>query len=258
MQFDNHKNTNKLRDKYKVFFFAGGETDDDKFNVFTGSFIRLMRQILGDDFDYIRGIYFKTPVMNVIWALNNAQRPIVKPGKNRITRAALDQITSEQLSPQTQIVIISSSSGSVVAAQAACYLAEMIISRKLFDKPFHIILGASMIDPRSDLFKKLLQYQNAGIIGTIIHDEIQDEGDTSFGVGGLSRGEAYMNAFRLLLPGKGPSFLNKHPEKGHIHRKRSMTVQKAIDFINIILIKHKLAGDYYKEKAITAIQEIVI
>jgi hypothetical protein len=45
---------------------------------------------------------------------------------------------------------------------------------------------------------------------------------------------------------KGPSFLNTDPETGHIHRRRSKTVQKAIDYINIILIKNKLAGEYYR------------
>jgi len=30
---------NKKDTRYKVWFFGGGETRDDKFNVFTGSFI---------------------------------------------------------------------------------------------------------------------------------------------------------------------------------------------------------------------------
>jgi len=53
----------------------------------------------------------------------------------------------------------------------------------------------------------------------------------------------------------GPSFLNTNSESGHIHRRRSQTVQKAIDYINIILIEHGLAGEYYKEKAIALIRE---
>jgi hypothetical protein len=40
-----------------------------------------------------------------------------------------------------------------------------------------------------------------------------------------------------------------NPETGHIHRRRSQTVQKAIDYINIILIQNKLAGNIYMEKA---------
>jgi hypothetical protein len=53
----------------------------------------------------------------------------------------------------------------------------------------------------------------------------------------------------------GPSFLNTNPESGHIHRRRSQTIQKAIDYINIILIEHLLAGDYYQQKAIDVIKE---
>ncbi len=39
---------------YKIWFFAGAETRDDRFNAFTGSFIRMMKEILGEDFDYIK------------------------------------------------------------------------------------------------------------------------------------------------------------------------------------------------------------
>ncbi len=46
--------------KTMFWFFAGGETRDNKFNVFTGSFIKLMKEILEDKFDFIKGVYFKT------------------------------------------------------------------------------------------------------------------------------------------------------------------------------------------------------
>ena len=255
MAADNNHINSDIIGRHKIFFFAGGETDDNKFNIFTGSFIRLMRRILEDDFQFIRGVYFKVPMMNVIWALNNAQRPILNPENKKITSAAYNQIISAHLASERQLIIVSSSTGSVVAAQSACFLAEKNIDKTLFIKPFHLVLGASMISPDSDLFKKLLHYQETGIIGTIIHEEIQDEGDTSFGVGGLTRGEAYKNALYLILPFlskkfKGPSFLNTHPEKGHIHRRRSQTLQKAIDYINIIMIEHGLAGEYYMKRAI--------
>jgi hypothetical protein len=260
MYEDINRDISNLKNKYKVFFFAGGETDDNKFNVFTGSFISLMKKILENDFVFIRGIYFKTPMRNVIWALNNAQKPIDKIKENKITSAGFNQIISNGFSTETQVLIISSSSGSVVAAQTACLLAEMNRRNKYFFKPFHLVLGASMVSPESDLFRKLIYYQNEGLIGTIIHDEIQDEGDSSFGVGGLTRGEAYRNAFGLMVPFlsskyTGPSFLNSHPEKGHIHRRRSQTIQKAIDFINIILIKHNLGGNHYLSKAVAVVKE---
>jgi len=128
-------------------------------------------------------------------------------------------------------------------------------NRKFLNKPFHLVLGASMISPRSDLYMQLIKYQEDGLIGTILHDEVQDEGDNSFGVGGMSRTEAYRNAFGLMFPFlstkySGPSFLNADPDSGHIHRKRSNTVQKALDYVDTILTEHKLAGDHYKQRAI--------
>ena len=68
---DSNHTESDINEKYKVWFFAGGETRDDKFNVFTGSYISLMKQILQNDFEFIKGIYFKYPMMNVLWALNN-------------------------------------------------------------------------------------------------------------------------------------------------------------------------------------------
>jgi hypothetical protein len=242
------------RNKYKVWFFAGGETRDDKFNIFTGSYIRLMKQILLDDFEFIKGIYYKYPMMNVLWALNNSQRPIADHDDNKIFMTAFRQILDAGLSPETQLIITSSSSGSVVAAQTACYLAQKNRNNIYFRKPFHLVLGASMISSESALYRQLLNYQKEGTIGVIIHAEVQDDGDSSAGVGGTSRLEAYINAFGLIIPSlsrkfSGPSFLNTNPVKGHIHRRRSQTVQKAIDYINIILIRHALAGDYYKKIA---------
>ena len=240
--------------KYKVWFFAGAETRDDRFNTFTGSFIKLMKQILEEDFEYIKGVYYKSNLANVIWALNNAQHAIANPDKNRITASAFSQIVSDGMSRDSQLVITSSSSGSIVAAQAACYLAMKNRNRSYFSRPFHLVLGASMLAPESELYRSLLNYQKDGIIGIILHDELQDADDNSRGVGGNSRAEAYKNALGLVFPFfsrrfKGPSFLNTHPEKGHIHRKRSMTVQKALDYIEIILVRHKLAGHFYSEKA---------
>jgi hypothetical protein len=260
MQSRSYQREEDLKNNYKVWFFAGGETRDNRFNEFTGSFIRLMKKILEDDFEFIKGIYYDSPAMNVFWALNNAQKPIASTENEKIFMTAFMQIIDAGLSPDTQLIITSSSSGSVVAAQTACYLAQKNRNNVYFRKPFHLVLGASMISADSDLFRQLIHYQKAGIIGTILHDEVQDEGDSSAGVGGSSRIEAYRNAFGLMFPFlskkfHGPSFLNTNPVSGHIHRRRSKTVQKAIDYINIILIQHRLAGDYYKERAAAVIKE---
>jgi hypothetical protein len=53
----------------------------------------------------------------------------------------------------------------------------------------------------------------------------------------------------------GPSFLNTHPVKGHLQRRRSKRVRKAFDFVDVLLTKHKLAGDYCFEKARIVIRE---
>jgi len=245
--------------RYKVWFFGGAETGDDKFNVFTGSYIRLMKEILQNDFEFIKGIYYKMPLVNVIFALNNAQRPARSGKYRRIVRAAFNQIVESGLAPDTRLIITSSSSGSIVAAQTACYLAEKNRNNVYFSKPFHLVLGASMVSPESDLFKKLLHYHKAGLIGTILLDEVQDEGDNSFGIGGVNRFEAFTNALGIILPFlsskfNGPSFLNTNPEKGHLHRRRSFTVQKALDYIEIILIRHRLAGNEYMQRALEVVE----
>lgn len=248
------KNKDQFAGKYMVWFFAGGESRDNKFNMFTGSFIKFMKQILGDDFDLVKGIYFSMPMMNVAWALNNSQAPLPDPDKKEILQVALQQMIHDSFFPDTRLVIVSSSSGSVVAAQVACYIAERNRDWLILRVPFDIALGATMISKESEIFRKLVAYQKKGIIGKIIYDDLQDEGDSSKGVGGTSRRQAWANAFGLMFPqltGKhsGPSFLNTHPVKGHLHRRRSQTVQKALDFVEVILVKHNLAGDHYREKA---------
>jgi len=246
--------------RYMVWFFAGGESRDDKFNVFTGSFIRFMKQILGEDFELVKGIYFSIPMLNVAWALNNSQFPISDPKKNMITEAAMQQMIHDSFFPDTRLVIVSSSSGSVVAAQVACYIAERNRDWLILQKPFDLALGATMISKESEIYKDLIEYQKKGIIGKIIFDDLQDEGDSSNGIGDTSRRQAWANAFGLMFPYfsrkfSSPSFLNTHPLKGHLHRRRSKTVQKALDFVEVILVKHNLAGDHYQEKAKLLIAE---
>jgi hypothetical protein len=219
-----------------------------------------MKQILGDDFDLVKGIYFSMPMMNVAWALNHSQAPLPHPDKNRIPQVALQQMIHDSFFPDTRLVIVSSSSGSVVAAQVACYIAERNSDWLILRKPFDVALGATMISKESEIFRKLVQYQKKGVIGKIIYDDLQDEGDSSNGVGGTSRRQAWVNAFGLMVPWlsrnfSGPSFLNTNPVKGHLHRRRSKTVQKALDFVEVILVKHNLAGDHYREKAKLFLEE---
>ena len=120
--------------------------------------------------------------------------------KEKITTAAFSQIIDAGLSPETQLIITSSSSGSVVAAQTACYLAERNRNNIYFQETISSCSRSQYDISESDLYKHLLHHQKEGTIGTILHDEVQDEGDSSAGVGGLTRGEAYRNAFGLIFP----------------------------------------------------------
>jgi hypothetical protein len=244
--------------KYSIVFFAGGETRDNQFNIFTGSFIRLLSNIFEDSFTLIRGIYFRFPMFNVIWGLNNSQKPLTKPGDNKIISSAFKQLC-EIINNKSVLILISSSSGGIVAAQTACYLAEETKKSNILSDPFHLVIGTCFLSKESDLYLKLIDYQSKGIIGSIIFDDLQDKEDNIAGIGGRSRREAYSNAFGLMFPfisGRfdGPSFLNTHPEKGHHHRKRSQTFQKAKDFINVIFIHNKLAGEIYAKKAVAILE----
>ena len=250
-------------DSIKVWFFAGGEAGTEKLNAFTGSYIRLMKEILNDDFDVIKDVYFRMPMMNVIWALNHCQKPLDRPLENSIIRKVVSQINGDGSSPHIKMVLSSSSYGSVIAAQTACYLAEQNSRNRGSSRPFDLALGASMISTDSDLYLKLIDYNQKGLIGSIVYNDLQDEDDNITGIGGRSKIEAYSNAFGLILPVfskkfNKPSFLNTHHEKGHVHRKRSKTLQKAIDFINVILVKQQLAGSGYAEKASKVIQELKV
>jgi hypothetical protein len=244
---------------FHAVFFAGGESRDNKFNVFTGNFIRFLSNIMEENFTLIKGIYFRYPMFNVIWTLNNAQKPLKNPEKNKITSAAFKQIVNNRNKSESVLIILSSSSGSIVAAQTACYLAQENIRHNYFNKPFHVVLGTNIISKESDLYLTLLNYREKGIIGTIIFDELQDEEDSINGTGGKTRADAWANAFGLMFPifsrkFKSPSFLNTNHEKGHFHRIRSQTVKKAVDFIEVIFIRNKLAGEFYKERAIAILK----
>jgi hypothetical protein len=245
--------------KYHIAFFAGGETHDNHFNVFTGSFIKFLSQLFEENFTLVKGIYFRFPMFNVIWALNNAQKPVLNPEQNKMTSAAFEQLVCEKNNSKDILIILSSSSGGIVAAQTACYLAQENIKHRYYDNPFHVAIGTSLISKKSDLFLKLLEYQSKGIIGKIVFDDLHDKEDSVNGVGGQSRGEAYSNAFGLVFPVlskrfTGPSFLNTNHYNGHFHRRRSQTVLKAKDFIEVIFIKNKLAGNKYCNKAATLLK----
>lgn len=246
---------NKIITNYRIWFFAGGETTENRFNIFTGSFIRLMSTVAGKEFRMINGIYHRMPLVNVINALNLSQHPVNNFDSNVQLKIAYKQIINDpELSDSTQVILISSSSGSVFASQVAFHLAEENSRKNNRMLPFHLVLGACMVSKESELYKGLATFRDNGIIGELVHDEVQDEGDNAVGVGGISRAEAYRNALSIAFPffsgiRNSPSFLNTHPENGHIHRVRSQKIEKAFDYIRIILIEKELAGKVIAARA---------
>ena len=239
---------------YRFFFFAGAEYREGETNAFTAHFIRNLAEIPGIKFSLIKGIHHRRPLTNAIWALNQAQKPLKHPEQDRIITSSVNQIITLPYGDNTQLSLLSSSYGSVVAAQTACCLAERHPFKKLMSQPFNVVLGTSLLSKESDLYRKLLFYQNEGVIGTIIYDELQDEGDNSTGLGGTTRFEAYRNALGICFPFmtgkfKGPSFLNTDSVTGHLHRVRAQSVEKAIDFLHVILVDYRLGGNEGKVKA---------
>jgi len=240
--------------EYRFVFFAGGDHREGEGNAFTANFIKYLTDILGYRFSVIKGIYHSRPLMNVVWALNHAQEPEKYPHRNRIISSSVNQIIDDPLTANSELTILSSSYGSVVAAQAACYLAERQLNENLLSQPFNVALGASMVSKKSGLYRKLLFYQERGIIRTIIYDELQDFGDNSNGIGGSTRLEGYTNGLGICFPFltrkfKGPSFLNTNPVTGHLHRVRAQSVQKAKDFLRTILNDYELGGIAAKQAA---------
>lgn len=233
--------------EHRMFFFAGGDHRQGEGNAFTAKFISYLSDILKHRFSVIQDIYHPSPLMNVIWALNRAQVPEKLPAQNRIISSSVNQMISDPHTATSQLTLVSSSYGSVVAAQAACHLAERHQIENHLSQPFSVALGASMVSKKSHLYRKLLHYQEKGIIGTIVYDELQDEGDNSKGIGGMNRFEAYANGLGICFPFltrkfKGPSFLNNHPVSGHLHRVRAQSAQKAKDFLRVIMVDYELGG----------------
>ncbi len=239
---------------HRIFFFAGGDFKEEQRNAFTANFIQYLSEVLGDRFSIIEGIYHQMPVMNVVWALNRAQEPLKAPLQNQIIARSVNQILSCPHIDESKLTLVSSSFGSVVAAQAACYLAERELAEKSLIRPFNLALGASMVSEQSGLYRKLKHYQQRGVIDKILLNELQDEGDNSNGLGGRTRLEAYSKGLGICFPFltrkfSGPSFLNTDPVHGHLHRVRSHSIQKARDFIQTIMIDHELGGAENKAKA---------
>jgi len=227
-----------------IWFFAGGTFANGRTNAFTATFIGEAANQYGDRFRVVEGIYHKWSFFNVLWALTWAQRPFRHPERRKYMQKAIKQIsfdgeTLDSSNLSTHAIMIASSYGSVVAAQFGVFLGQMIRNKKTGLKTFDLLLGTTVLSPESDLFKQLVQLRSEGIIRKLLYHEMQDEGDNAAGLAGRNRLTAYLKALGIVFPWltirySGPSFLNQHPQKGHIHQRRAHSTEKAMDFLRVL------------------------
>ena len=240
---------------HSVFFIPGGGYHGKHSpNEFTRAYCGFMKELFGDDFTIIDKPVSKSGITNVVWALSRGQRPMRKPEKNKKTSIAFNDIMETLHDETTDITIVSSSFGTVLAAQVGIMLADNLTGSGRVKPHINLVLGTSMVSKESRLYCRLEQLRDEGKITCIIYDELQDPGDTTTGMCGKSRVGAYARALRMSFvifrKYKGqPSILNNNPKTGHLHLQRAQSEQKAEDFLAVTLIDYELAGEEIKEKA---------
>lgn len=245
------------------FFFIPGGAYYGKHspNAFTSTYCGFMTELLGEDFRIIDKPVSKASISNVAWALSRGQKPMRKPEKNKRTMIALGSIMEALHDETKDITIVSSSFGTALTAQVGIILADYY-SHKAGNKPgINLVLGASMVSRESKLFRRLEELKDAGMITTIIYDELQDEGDTVTGMCGKSRIGAFARGLRMsfVIFGKykgQPSILNNNPKTGHLHLQRAQSTEKAESFLIVTLIDYELAGQEKRDKAIEMLQRV--
>ena len=227
-------------------------------NLFTKTYCRQMREIMESKFVLLHCSDKKHSVNNVLWALWHAQYPLRNPAHDSRIRNALKTLASDTLNWKSHISLVSSSYGTVVAAQLALYLVNNRQKLGLGTEPVNVVFGASMLSEKSRLFKELERLKNDNQIGCIVYDELQFPGDNVTGMCGRSRLHAITEVCRIAFPVFGtykgqPSILNKDPLTGHIHRKREISANQVNDYISIPLIDYELAGPWFKIRAAESI-----
>ena len=68
-------------------------------------FINFMKKILGNDFRVICDVNHAFPMMNVIWALNNAQKPISISHKQKIIKKAVKHLDNVHVLPTLSYLV---------------------------------------------------------------------------------------------------------------------------------------------------------
>jgi hypothetical protein len=246
---------------YSFFFMPGGGYHGKHSpNAFTRTYCGFMKDLFGYDITIVDKPVSKASKSNIVWALNSWQKPMRKPERNKKTVIACRSIIDALHDETTDITIVSSSFGTVLAAQVGIMLADYLINTGKERPDVNLVMGASMVSKESKLYCKLGELRNEGKINRIIYDELQDPGDSATGICGKSRMGAYARGLRMsfVIFGKykgQPSILNNNPNTGHLHLKRAQSVEKAENFLKVTLVEYGLAGQEIKEKAVEMLKK---
>lgn len=254
--------TENLVENHQVFYFfpGGGYYGRHSPNTFTYTFCCYMEALLENEFVVVTEPISRITAGNVVWALWYGQKPLSQPQKNKKARLAFERIMSEPHPKNGQIIIISSSYGTTLAAQTAIAVADYYRQAGLEPPKINLFFGASMISKKSKLFRKLEELRAEGVIGLIVYDELQDVGDNVTGMCGNSKLGAFLKAFEMAwvfvenYQGQ-PSILNNHPYHGHIHHQRAQSIDKGKEFVSVILIDYEMSGPKIRERATEVVSQ---
>ncbi|MCX6224897.1 MAG: hypothetical protein NTV01_09155 [Bacteroidia bacterium] len=242
-----------------VWYVAGanvGSRGDT--NLFARTYCQRMREIMGSKFFVVHCTDKSSTVGNGLWALWHGQYPIKNPMHDKRIRNSIIRLMADSINRKSQITLISSSYGTVVAAQLALYLVNNRQSLGLGPDPVNLVFGASMLSDKSRLFKDLEKLKNENQIGSIVYEELQYPGDNVSGMCGTTRLHAISEVIRIACPVIGkyrgqPSIFNKDPVTGHTHRKREISADQVNDYFSTPLIKYQLAGPWFKIRALESL-----
>jgi hypothetical protein len=234
------------------YFFAGAKYGKGKENnLFTRTFIDTMESIEGISFRVVEGIYYPSLARNSLWAIFHAQKPLHKGPGHKFMEAAISEIKGSPGDPLKNITLISSSSGSVVAAQAALLLAKNREAYGLGE--IHLLLGYSPIYKGSKLYRSLQHEMDSGNIASIIYDDLQGPGDNVTGMAGRTRSEAFFKSLMVLFPLSPdrffwPPLIHADTRHGHPHHVTAATREKAEEYVNTIFRDRYLTDRLPPEK----------
>jgi hypothetical protein len=165
--------------------------------------------------------------------------------------AAINQIKGSSEDSIKNVTLVSSSSGSVVAAQAAFLLAK---NRETYGLgKIHLLLGYSPINKGSKLYQFLQHEMKSGNIASIIYDDLQGPGDNVTGMAGSTRIEAFSQSLRILFslnPDSDfwPPLIHANTLHGHPHHVSAATREKAYVYVNTIFRDRNLSDRLAQEK----------